>query len=138
MSAQVNHFSEYQVISPLEVSPLEVSPEQPGPSADATFKQGEIYAFPNPAKLRNPTFHIEVGIAESVELRVYDVAGHLRHSVGLGGVPSIVDRGNGPRYAYEYVWDVSGVGSDVYVYVVHARKGGYSGIKVIKKVAVIK
>ena len=41
-------------------------------AADSSFKLGEVYCYPNPAKKTNPTFHIEAGMADKVELKVYD------------------------------------------------------------------
>src|SRR5262249_51370532 len=86
-----------------------------GPQASAAFKLGDVFAFPNPAKRKKPTLHIEVGIADSVDVRIYDVAGVLRSQARIEGIPPLVDRGTGLKYAYEYPWDTSGVGSDVYI-----------------------
>ena len=105
--------------------------------ADPTFKLGEVYAFPNPAKRHNPTLHIEVGIADSVEIRIYDIAGDLAHETRLAGMPQIIDDGQGPQYAYEYTWDISGIGSGVYIYAIRARKGKQD-IRSVGKCAVIK
>ncbi|HOX22513.1 MAG TPA: IPT/TIG domain-containing protein, partial [Elusimicrobiales bacterium] len=92
--------------------------------ADATFKLGEIYSFPNPAKGgHKPTLHIEVGVADYVKVRIYDVAGDLRHSVQIDAAPVILDDGTGAAYAYEYAWNASGAGSGVYIYVIEAHKG---------------
>lgn len=90
---------------------------------DSTFRLGEVYVFPNPAKRKNPTFRIEVGVADSVDLEIYNLAGRPVHEVSLTSPPRIMDDGQGPRYAYEYTWNVSGVSSGGYVYVVTARKG---------------
>ena len=92
-------------------------------SADASFKAGEVYCFPNPAKKTNPTFNIETGIADKVELNVYDVSGSLVHNTVLTGQPQIINDGQGPQYAYEFAWDVSKTGSGVYLYSVKAVKG---------------
>ena len=104
---------------------------------DSTFRLGEVYSFPNPAMRTNPTFHIEVGIADKVEIRIYDLSGDLVHETSLSGNPRLIDDGQGPQYAYEYTWDVSDVGSGVYVYVMIARKGSEK-IKKVGKCAVIK
>ena len=104
---------------------------------DSSFKLGEVYAFPNPAKRQNPTLHIEVGIADSVEIRIYDIAGDLAHETRLTGMPQIIDDGQGPQYAYEYTWNISGVGSGVYIYAIRARKEKQD-IRSVGKCAVIK
>ena len=93
-------------------------------SADASFQVGEVYCFPNPAKKINPTFHIEVGIADKVQLYIYDVSGSLIHETQINGLPQIIDDGQGPQYAYEYMWNISTIASGVYIYSVKAEKSG--------------
>ena len=36
---------------------------------DAAFRLREVYAFPNPARRRNPTIHVACGVADTVEIR---------------------------------------------------------------------
>ena len=36
--------------------------------ANTEFRLGEVYCYPNPAKRTNPTFHIETGMADKVEI----------------------------------------------------------------------
>jgi len=104
-------------------------------SLPTDFVLGEYYSFPNPAKNgKNPTIHFECGIADKVEIRIYDISGELAHSVTVNGEPLTV---NG-RYAYEYTWNISDVASGVYIYCIEAKKSGYPEIKVKKKLAVIK
>lgn len=111
----------------------ESAPAEVGP--DPTFRRGEIYSFPNPAKRgKNPTLHVESGIADSVEIRIYDIAGDLVHEVQIFDAPAVVDN----RYAYEYTWDTSGTASGVYIYAVSAKKSGEPDIRETKKLAVIK
>jgi hypothetical protein len=103
---------------------------------DATFKLGEVYSFPNPAKDGyNPTIHVEVGIADKVEFWIYDISGELVHKAELDGSKwVIVDN----KYCYEYAWDARSSASGVYIYLVKAHKSGYEPIKVVKKLAIIK
>jgi hypothetical protein len=104
----------------------------PGP--DPSFRLGEVYAFPNPAKHgKRPTVHVECGIADSVDIRIYDIAGDQIASVQLG-TPSIIDN----KYAYEYDWDISDIASGVYSYMAQAKKAGEQEVRVMKKMAVIK
>ena len=93
-------------------------------AADPGFKLGEVYCYPNPAKKTNPSFHIETGMADKVELKIYDTAGDLVHETVLAATPQVIDDGQGPQYAYEYLWDVGNTGSGVYVFSVAAKKGG--------------
>ncbi len=97
------------------------------------FKLGEVYSFPNPAKQCNPTIHFECGIAEKVEIRIYNIAAELVKAAEITKQPEII---NG-KYAYEYTWDVNGVASGVYLYLVKAYKNG-EVLKALKKLAVIK
>jgi sugar lactone lactonase YvrE len=115
VSAQTMHFSVYQVMA------VGASPQA---TADATFRLGEVYVFPNPAKGgAKPVFHIETGIADSVEIKVYTVSGRQAHEHTLTGTPAILDDGNGLSYAYEYAWD-GYIPSGVYYYVIEAEKAG--------------
>ncbi|MBI4668001.1 MAG: T9SS type A sorting domain-containing protein [Elusimicrobia bacterium] len=106
--------------------------------ADPTFKLGEIYCYPNPAKRQNPTFHIEVGVADKVDLRLYDISGDLIHEISLSGDPQIIDNGQGLQYAYEYPWDASNIGSGVYVFVVQSFKANKETLKKIGKCVIVK
>ena len=102
---------------------------------DPAFKLGEVYSFPNPAKRgKCPTIHFESGIADRVEINIYDIAGELVHSSEITDKPEII---NG-MYAYEYRWNISNVASGVYIYLIRAKKSGEKEIKVVKKLAVIK
>ena len=88
--------------APAAVNPASVSSVSPL-AADSAFKLGEVYCYPNPAKKTNPTFHIETGQADKVELKVYDIAGDIIHETVLTGLPQVIDDGKGPQYAYEYL-----------------------------------
>jgi len=90
-----------------------------GPAA-LEFKLGEVYVYPDPAKGgKVPTFHIEVGTADSVKLKVYTVAGQLAHETTLTGSPQAV----GSVYAYEYAW-TGRIASGVYYYTMEAERAG--------------
>jgi hypothetical protein len=97
--------------------------------ADPSFKLGEVYCYPNPAKKINPIFHIETGIADKLELKIYDVSGSQIFEATLNGMPQVMDDGQGPQYAYEYLWDVNNIGSGVYIFSVVSNKGN----KILKR-----
>ena len=102
-----------------------------GPST--AFTLGEVYVYPNPAKGGDaPIFHIECGLADSVDIKVYTVSGREAHEATLAAMPAIIDQ----RYAYEYVWR-GHIPSGVYLYFIEARKGGQK-IKKTGKFAVIR
>lgn len=106
-------------------------------SADATFRLGEVYCYPNPAKKVNPVFHIEAGLADKVELAIYNIAGDIVHQAALTGIPQLIDDGQGSQYAFEYSWDVSRVASGVYIFGVTAKQGDKT-LKKTGRCAVIK
>lgn len=106
-------------------------------AADAAFKLGEVYCYPNPAKKTNPTFHIETGQADKVELKIYDVSGDLVHETTLTGAPQQIDDGQGPQLAYEYLWDIKNAGSGVYIFSITSSQGDKT-LKKTGRCAVIK
>ncbi|MDI6757910.1 MAG: hypothetical protein QME32_07825 [Endomicrobiia bacterium] len=61
--------------------------KSPGP--DPTFKLGEHFVFPSPAKRgRNPALHMECGIADKVYAKIYDIAGDEAHFADITGPPA--------------------------------------------------
>ncbi len=131
--AQTTHFSVYQVMGPgggIGVAAAEVA---------LGFKAA--YAFPNPVRGRNTvTLRVQPGLADSVEVRVYDLSGRKVHASSSFNNLGAFDDGNGlgPQFTYDHVWDVSGIGSGVYRYVVTAKKAGQTDIAKSGKVAVVK
>ncbi len=129
ISAETSHFSVYRVVS---------APGYPQSSADPAFRLGEVYVYPDPARGGAvPTFHIEAGLADRVEIYIYNVAGELVHKAALSGAPQVIDDGQGPQYAYEYQWN-GRIPSGVYLYLVKARKSGYGGLKKTGRFAVVR
>lgn len=141
IKADVPHFSQYQLLeSTFAVSITELTvrvrdEETDGalPASAREFRLGEVYVFPNPAKGgKVPVFHVEVGVADTVKIRVYTVAGQLVHEASVGGEPQVV----GSAYAYEYAWQ-GRIASGVYFYTIEARRGG-AKLKARGKLAVIR
>jgi len=131
VSAKIDHFSLYQILAP--APPL--ASEQFSTVPDSVFQLGEVYAFPNPSVGgRFPTIHMECGVPDSIELKIYDLSGDLVHEARMDQKQLIVNE----KYAYEYTWDTTNIASGIYVYVVQARKNGEKDIKVMKKLAVVK
>ncbi|MBI5239112.1 MAG: hypothetical protein HY926_01435 [Elusimicrobia bacterium] len=130
--AQTMHFSLYEVLG--SGSGMGVAA-----AADEAFGYRDVYAFPNPARRSNPVIRTQVGLADSVDVNIYDIAGKLVGSGSLTG-SQVLDDGNGkgPQYTYDYLWDTSNVGSGVYIYAVTARKAGYSPIRKQGKVGILK
>jgi hypothetical protein len=97
-----------------------------------------VYGFPNPVRNgAKQTIHIEVGIADSIQLRFYDVAGELIKEQRISGLPQAVDDGHGVEYAYETVWS-DGIPSGTYLCTVLAHKGNATDLKRTIKLAVIR
>jgi hypothetical protein len=87
---------------------------------DAEFKLGEVYVYPNPAKGgKVPVFHVEVGLADSVKLKVFSVSGQSVLERTITGIPQAIDG----KYAYEYAWE-GHIASGVYFYTMEAEKAG--------------
>ena len=134
--AKTTHFSLYQVFTgtaaAAEFSPL---------AADASFGLKAAYAFPNPARgVGSATIRVQPGRADSLQVNVYDVAGRKVHSSSNFRNLGAFDDGNGlgAQFTYEHIWDLSGVGSGVYAYIITAYKAGERDIHRSGKLGVIK
>ena len=131
LSAKTSHFSLYQ---PLGVGIGLAS------AAQDVFGLRAFYVFPNPARgTRLATVRIQPGLADSVEVHVYDVTGRKVHSSSDFKF-SVADDGNGlgAQDTYDHVWDLSGVGSGVYTYAITAKKAGQKDIHATGKIGVVK
>ncbi|MDD2772247.1 MAG: IPT/TIG domain-containing protein [Elusimicrobiales bacterium] len=103
-------------------------------AASEVFALRQFYVYPNPAKNGNsPKLHLECGVGDGYDVRIYDVAGELRHSAHFDGPPQL-----GTEYNYEYVWDMNGAGSGVYTAVMEAHKAGEGNIRAKKKFAIVR
>lgn len=133
VTAKTTHFSLYQVLGvPGANGPSE------GPSADPTFVLRDVYAFPNPARAgAKPVIHVAVGVADRVNIRVYDIAGREVHRATLDHPPAIIDDGTGYKYAYEHVWE-GRIASGVYLYTIEAKRTGHPDIRKTGKLAVVR
>lgn len=132
VEVMISHFSIYQV---MEIPDYWLEETDTSLNADTPFAQGEIYCYPNPAKGGLcPTIHIETGVADKVTIHIYDIAGMLIDKVEITGYPQIIN----DRYAYEYRWDIGDVASGVYLCSIRAIKKGFSDVKVVRKIAVLK
>ncbi|MBI4676746.1 MAG: hypothetical protein HY748_04115 [Elusimicrobia bacterium] len=110
-----------------------------GLGPDPAFRYHDHYAFPNPSRGTNPTIRVQVGMADSVQVQIYDAAGSMVHN-DFFGVPRVLDdsNGKGDQYTYDYVWNVGRMGSGVYIYVITATKAGEKPIRKTGKAGVIR
>ncbi|MFA5162765.1 MAG: IPT/TIG domain-containing protein [Elusimicrobiales bacterium] len=123
LEAKTSHLSLYQPMVQ-GVNPL----------ASNAFAFRQFYVYPNPAKNGNtPKLHLECGVGDGADIRIYDVSGQLRHSGHMDGGPNVLL----PEYAYEYEWNMSGAGSGVYTAVIEAHKAGET-VKAKKKFAIVR
>lgn len=130
VTAKTDHFSIYQ---PLGLAPTTVAQDE--------FYYRDSYAFPNPSRGGAAvTFRIQPGLAETIELRVYDLSGRRIHSSSDFTFLGAIDDGNGKgaQNTYDHAWNVSGVGSGVYNYVIKASQRGHKPITKNGKVGVIR
>ncbi len=127
LTAKTSHFSLYQPLGPgIGVAN----------AAQDAFGLRAFYVFPNPVRgTRAVTIRVEVGLADSVELHVYDLTGRKVLTTTDFQLNPTQPDGND---AYEHVWDVSGVGSGVYTYVITATKAGQAAIHATGKIGVVK
>ncbi|MDP3544502.1 MAG: IPT/TIG domain-containing protein, partial [Elusimicrobiota bacterium] len=128
--AQTAHFSIYQPMGALA----------PQTAAQDEFYFRDQYAFPNPSRGGAVTFRIQPGLADAIELRVYDLSGRRLHSSTDFAYRGTPDDGNGKgaQHTYDHVWGTSGVGSGVYSYVIKASRAGHAPIVKSGKVGVIR
>lgn len=137
--AETSHFSVYQALGHEASQPAAPSAAVPA-IADTAFVFRDLYAFPNPSRgARRPTIRLQVGVADSAEVNIYDVSGERVHSAAFGP-PVVLDDGNGkgPLWTYDLAWDAGGAGSGVYIYVVTAKKAGQADIRKSGRLAVIR
>jgi len=132
VTAKTPHFSLYQVLGSTGAGIGVLA-------ADASFGLKAAYAFPNPVHGGAVTLRIQPGLADTVSVRVYDVSGRKVHD-SSGFSLSTLDDGNGlgAQFTYDHVWDVSGVGSGVYTYVITATKAGQADIHKTGRIGVAK
>ncbi len=136
VTAKTPHFSLYQVLGSTgtgTIVPLAI--------ADPTFTFHDAYAFPNPVRGTSVvTIRMQTGLADSVEVHAYDVTGRRVYSSSNFTLNPALDDGNGKgaQYTYDNVWDISGVGSGVYTYVLTAKKAGASDIHKSGRIGVVK
>ncbi len=131
VNALTNHFSAYQVGALGGI----------GVAAVDDFGLRDGYAFPNPSRNGSAvTFRMQPGSADSIEVRVYDLSGRKVHSSTDFRFLGAVDDGNGKgaQNTYDHAWNVPGVGSGVYTFVMTAKKAGAADVRKTGKVGVIK
>ncbi|MCB4790573.1 MAG: hypothetical protein LHV68_01680 [Elusimicrobia bacterium] len=112
--------------------------EQLAPGAQ-DFKLRQVYCYPNPYRSNSgaPGQFIcaEVGIADSLEIKIFNIAGELVQAGTISGGDYQV---SGGEYSYEFPVNVKGLASGIYLYRVRVVKAGYPAFTVIEKLAIIR
>ncbi|MEQ1918925.1 MAG: IPT/TIG domain-containing protein, partial [Elusimicrobiota bacterium] len=130
VTAKTDHFSIYQ---PMGLAPTTAAQDE--------FYLRDVYAYPNPSRNGEVVvFRIQPGLADTVELRVYDLSGRSIHDSTNFTFRGAIDDGNGKgaQNTYDHTWSVSGIGSGVYTYVIKASRSGQKPITRSGKVGVIR
>ena len=97
------------------------------------------YAYPNPSYGKKIIFRIQVGVAESIDINIFDIAGFPieSRSMRIKEKFSIQDDNDPFTSVFEMPWDLSNIESGVYFARVVVSNEGKSEEEIIK-VAVIK
>ena len=90
----------------------------------------QTYAYPNPSFNENVIFRIHVGLAESLNIKIFDIAGFLVENLPI-------DISSSTNSIKEVHWDVSSINSGVYMARVVGTKDSKKEQKIIK-VGIIK
>jgi subtilisin family serine protease len=99
---------------------------------DEPLAFGKVFLYPHPVPNGGSTFHLEVGSADRVTVRVQNLAGEtVFEGESTQSVP-----GNGGRRMFKIHWDPRGRPSGTYVWTVEAEKMGIK-IRAQKKLIVV-
>lgn len=102
--------------------------------SSGSLEFGDVFAYPNPARGAEIILHAEIGPVDSLDIRIFDLAGTTLHRARLSGLPSVGING---KQAYEYDWNLSGIAAGTYFYSAKAGKAGRS-TQAIRKFAVVR
>ena len=83
------------------------------------------YAYPNPSSGETVNFRLKLGVADKIDIYIYDVAGYLIQTLSLDQL----EINNG---ILEIPWNISGIESGVYLARVVAKNKSNSDEKIIK------
>jgi hypothetical protein len=104
---------------------------------ETLFYSDLSYAYPNPSYGEEVIFRIQVGIVETIEINIFDLAGFpVERKIKRSPLP-LTDKDTRLADVVEISWDVSDLQSGVYLARVVVSKDGKSEEKIIK-VGVIK
>lgn len=106
----------------------------PAFGSSATPAQGDSYVYPNPAAQSNPVIRASVGLVTSLDITIFDSAGHPVHQNTITGAPSGM---SGGQPYYEYTWG-GRIASGVYFAVLSGHAPDGRTVMSMAKFAVIR
>jgi len=109
-----------------------ISPAPPAPPSPASASAYAL-AFPNPAVKTNPTIRSFVGVADSVEITIFNAHGRVVHSATVAGSPTGALNG---QFYYDYAW-TGPKASGVYFAVIHGKAADGSVVHARVRFAVV-
>ena len=90
------------------------------------FKFGKVYAVPNPAVgVKHPVIHIEAGLADKIEVKIYAPDGSLREEAVITDSPKIIKG----VYAFEYRFVSNDTPYGTSTFMVRAFKTGFAPLE---------
>jgi hypothetical protein len=99
------------------------------------FKLGKVYAYPNPAVgVKHPVIHVEAGLADKAEVKIYGPDGALLETTLLTSPP---EQKNGV-YSYEYRFASENTPQGTCSYTVELFKKGAAPLKTSGKIFFIR
>jgi len=99
------------------------------------FKLGNVYAIPNPAVgVKHPVIHVEAGLADKVEIKIYSPAGKFIEEAVLTDPPTLIKG----VYAYEYKFLMNDTPYGTCSYTVKAYKSGKQPIEASGRIMFIR
>jgi len=115
-----------------KLAPKATDPASAGvAAADPAFKLGKVYAYPNPAVgVKHPVIHIEAGLADKIEIKIYNNTGNLVEEAALTESPKLI-RG---VYAYEYKFASENTPYGTCSFTVRALKSGFAPVEASGKI----
>ena len=104
-------------------------------AADLVFKLGRVYAVPNPAVgVKHPVIHIEAGLADKIEIKIYDFAGKLIEEAVLIEPPALIKG----VCSYEYKFMSEDTPNGACNYTVKAYKNGKQPLEAAGRLIFVK
>jgi len=104
-------------------------------TGESGFTGGKVYVYPNPSGGKTaPTFYVEAGIADRLEISVYNLEGDMVHHGEISGRPR---QKSGILY-YEYRWETGETAAGTYIAIIESYMHGKITFRAMAKLAIAK